>query len=268
MQPVSPLLLYDIASTLHITHNLISAGEDKYPSHQLVTPEDCRIVVNQMSEMHAELVKLNCWAAAKSTQKPLQCIEKSLLTYGVLKTIVEEINGRIRDEIESTYAFSLNPLEAAFFDPAEPLLGPDVATKFESATFDIDEAGKCHALGRSTAAVYHAFRVLELGIKAVAQCLGVQGLEKPKMKNWSFVLDGIKTAVEAKWPTDKDRDSGDGALFWDAYSQMLALRIPRNGTMHPARKYTEQEADRMLRIIGDIMKLLATRVDEKGEPKA
>lgn len=49
---------------------------------------------------------------------------------------------------------------------------------------------------------------------------------------------------------------------------MLALKVPRNGTMHPARKYTEQEADRMLRIIGDIMMALATRLDEEGEPKA
>lgn len=48
---------------------------------------------------------------------------------------------------------------------------------------------------------------------------------------------------------------------------MLAIKTPRNGTMHPARKYTEQEADRMLRVVSDIMTRLAERVDEKGDPK-
>jgi hypothetical protein len=269
MQPISPLLLYDTAATLNVTWNLIvSAGEDKYPPTMLVTADDCQIVARQMEAMHAELLKLNCVAAAKSTTKPAKLMEQSALTYGALKRLVEEIDGRIRDEIEVTRAFCLNHVEAAFFDPSEPLLGADVAAKFETATFDVEEAGKCHALGRSTSAVFHALRVLEVGIKALAKCLSIPDLEKPKKRNWGFILDDIKKAVELKWPTDKDRDEGDGKLFWDVYTLMAAIKVPRNGTMHPARKYTEQEADRMLRLIGDVMMGLAGRMDEKGEPKA
>jgi hypothetical protein len=144
------------------------------------------------------------------------------------------------------------------------LLGQQVAIAFECASFDIEEAGKCHALGRSTAAVFHAFRVLETGVKSMARCLHVQDLDKPAMKNWGKILEAIENGIKHKWPRETDRDKGDGELFWEVYTQMLALKTPRNGTMHPARKYTEQEADRILRVIGDVMARLAERIDENG----
>jgi hypothetical protein len=268
MQPVSPLLLYQAAVTLHVTYNLITAGQDKYPPNSLVSPEDCKIVAAQMAEMHGELVKLNCVAAAESTLKPAMCMQQNQLTYGLLLRFMDEIDGRIRDEVKKTYAFCLNHLEAAFFDPAEPLLGPDVAAKFETAGFDIEEAGKCHAVGRSTAAVFHALRVLEVGIKALSRCLDIPEIEKPAKQNWGFILGEVKTKIDEKWPTQKSRESGDGELFEGLYMLMLAIKTPRNKTMHPARKYTEQEADRLLRVVGDVMMALAARCDEKGEPRA
>ena len=267
MELISPLLLYEASGDLHNTYNLIAAGRDKYPAHTLVTQPDCEKIARLMGRLQAELLKLNCVAAAESATKPVAHMASNSLTYGLLLRFVDEVDGRIRDEVKKTYAFCLNHLEAAFFNPATPLLGEEVARKFESAAFDIDEAGKCHALGRSTAAVFHAFRVLEIGIIAVAQCLSVPDLDKPRMKNWGFILDAIEKAIKRHWPKEADRDTGDGELFWEVYTLMLAIKAPRNRTMHPRRKYTEQEADRMLRVIGDVMMRLATRIDEKGEPK-
>jgi hypothetical protein len=267
MEKISPLLLYSAAIDLQKVH-LIVGEVKKNNLEELVSANDCEVVANLMDSIQAELMKLNCVVAAKCAGTARQLMAVDALTCGNLIENVSDVDKIIRLEVETTYAFSLSHAEAAFFDPVSPLLGPDVATKFDSCAFDIEEAGKCHALGRSTGAVFHAFRVLEVGIKALAKCLDVQNLDKPKMRNWGFVLDEIKKAIEAKWPSDKDRDEGDGKLFWEVYSFMLALRVPRNGTMHPARKYTEQEADRMLRIIGDIMTSLAARLDEKGEPKA
>ena len=248
-------------------HSVIGADKVNFPEENLVIEADCKKIDELMSHVYGELIKLNCPVSAESTLKPRNLMSQNALKYGTLRKIVDEIDGRIRDEIKSTYAFSLNQIEAAFFNPPMPLLGMDVALKFESASFDIEESGKCHALGRSTAAVFHAFRVLEVGIKAVAQCLSVQGLEKPGMQNWGKILEAIEASVKSIWPSERQRDHGDGELFWEVYTLMVAIKTPRNGTMHPARKYTEQEADRLLRVIGDIMMRLASRIDEAGCPK-
>ena len=87
------------------------------------------------------------------------------------------------------------------------------------------------------------------------------------MRNWGNILTAMEAAIKSHWPKETDRDHGDGELFWHIYMQLLAIKAPRNGTMHPARKYTEQEADSLVRIVADIMQRLAVRVDENGLPK-
>ena len=267
MDKITPLLLYCAAIDLQKSYSLIQQVKGQNLD-ELVTSDDCQVASRLMDNLITELRKLNCQVAAKRASHPGEMMKTCSLAYRALQEIVTDIDKIIRLELDTTYAFSLSHAEAGLFEPAEPLLGDDVAEKFQSCDFDIEEAGKCHALGRSTGAVFHAFRVLEVGIKAVAQCLDIQGLEKPKMKNWGLILDAIKTGIEGKWPQERDKDTGDGALFWEIYTLMLAIKSPRNATMHPARKYTEQQADRILRIIGDIMMRLAERMDEKGEPKA
>lgn len=268
MELISPLTLYAAAVELSKGYNLIAAAKEGFSPEALVTNADCEQVHILMGSLHNELLKLNCPAASESALKPAAFMKDNALTYGALARFMDEVDGRLRDEIKHTYAFSLTPLEAGFFNPAEPLLGQAVATNFESAAFDIEEAGKCHALGRSTAAVFHALRALEVGIKAVGHCLDIPEIEKPSQRNWGFILGEIKKRIDVKWPKEKDRESGDGELFETLHLLMSVIRVPRNKTMHPARKYTEQEADRLLRVIGDVMTAIAERCDECGEPKA
>lgn len=267
MELIQPLLLYAAAMDINKIYSILEANKHDNPETNLVTSDDCAAIQSLMEALKTELIKLNCPVAAESAKKPIVLMEQNALTYGHVMQFMQEIDGRIRDELKLTHAFSLSHLEASIYNPSSPLLGIDVALKFESAAFDIEESGKCHALGRSTGAVFHAFRVLEVGIKALAKCLHVEDLEKPRMKNWGFILDGIETAIKARWEKETDRDKGDGELFWEVYTLMLAIKTPRNGTMHPAKKYTEQEADRIIRIIGDIMRRLAERMDEEGIPK-
>lgn len=213
MELISPLLLYSAAIEVHRAYSVIEDRKGGLLPDALVTAQDCTIISALMDQIGGELVKLNCPVAAESARKPGFCMQQNVLTYAMLQRFLDEMDGRIRDEVKNTYAFSLNHLEARFFNPPEPLLGPDVALKFESAAFDIEEAGKCHALGRSTAAVFHAFRVLELGIKALAKCLSVENLEKPKMKNWGFILDEMEKSLKAKFPADKDVMPVTGSCF-------------------------------------------------------
>ena len=267
MEAISPLVMYAVGIEYQKIYGIVTAAEGKVAPSDIVTPDDCEEIHNIMGPSYHQLVRLNCPAAAESSLKPGFLMHSGSLTYGALGDILKEIDGRIRDELKNTYAFSLNHAEAVMFNAQAPLLGEQVAINFESAAFDIEESGKCHALGRSTAAVFHAFRVLEVGIKALAHCLGVPDLDLPRMKNWGFILQAIEAELKARWAKETDRDNGDGGLFWEVYTLMAAIKTPRNGTMHPARKYTEQEADRILQLVGDIMNRLAERLDEHGEPR-
>jgi len=267
MEVISPLLLYSVGIEYQKIITLIEDAASKFPKNMLVTSDDCAKIHEVMGPSYGELLRLNCPAAAESAVKPAKLMQNGALTYGDLQDIVKEIDGRIRDELKHAHAFSLNHAEALMFNPQAPILGEEVARKFESAGFDIEEAAKCHALGRATGAVFHGFRALEIGIKAIAACFSVRDLDKPEMQNWGKILAAIEGAIKSRWPSEKQRDSGDGELFWDIYTQMVALKVSRNGTMHPAKKYTEQEADRILRIVGDIITCLATRIDQNGEPK-
>jgi hypothetical protein len=61
------------------------------------------------------------------------------------------------------------------------LFGEDVSIKFPGVSLDIEKAGKCLALGQSTAAVFHCMRTLEAGLDGIACYLGI-GKQKPWME--------------------------------------------------------------------------------------
>jgi hypothetical protein len=164
----------------------------------------------------------------------------------------------------------LEKKDQSYFAPQEPHFGQDVASKFQSAAaFEIDEAAKCLALGRPTAAVFHLMRVMEGSVRAVARCLGISDPTKPAERSWGFVLGEIWKGIEKKWPAVATRASGEGAFFETLYASLDAVKNPwRNDTMHPARKYTDDEAEHIFVAVKGFMMKLASRCDENGDPKA
>jgi hypothetical protein len=127
---------------------------------------------------------------------------------------LRNIDGRLKDELQNIPFLSLSSDDKKYFEPKMPLFGEDFTNRFKTVgAFELDEAAKCKALGRSTACVFHLMRVLEIGIRAMARCLGVPDPVKPAERNWGKILAKIKADIEAKWPTVADRSHGDGALF-------------------------------------------------------
>lgn len=53
------------------------------------------------------------------------------------------------------------------------------------------------------------------------------------------------------------------------YASLDAVKNPwRNDTMHPAAKYTDDEAEHIFVAVKGFMMKLASRCDESGDPKA
>jgi hypothetical protein len=165
----------------------------------------------------------------------------------------------------------LGSQENALFAPKEPLFGGDFAEKFKTnGAFELDEAAKCRALSRPTAAVFHLMRILELGINALAASLGIPDPIKPAERNWAIILKKIKEdGIEQKWPTAADRMAGDGLLFESLHASLDAVKNPwRNEAMHVSGKYTDDEAKHIFVAVEGFMKKLSARMDESGLPLA
>jgi hypothetical protein len=183
---------------------------------------------------------------------------------------LEALSIRITDELSSRHFFSLPERHWEYFEPAAPLFGTVFETKFPSAQFELDEAAKCLALERSTAAVFHLMRLMEIGVKATSVCLGLPAPIKDGDRSWGGMLRKFKEEIERRdkasppqWlPNDK-------AFFADAYASLDAVRnVWRNATMHVDSKYTEEEADHIFAAVRGFMKKIALRLDEAGTPAA
>src|SRR5262249_6091339 len=82
------------------------------------------------------------------------------------------IANSVEAELTQLTCFRISAEDAKYFT-ARRLFGEEVATKFVPANQDIEEAGKCLALSRGTATVFHLMRVMEAGLKALAKPLGI-----------------------------------------------------------------------------------------------
>jgi hypothetical protein len=159
------------------------------------------------------------------------------------------------------------------FCSKRPHFGSEVPVKFQSiAAFEIDEAAKCLALGRSTASVFHQMRIMEVGLRTVARCLGIPDPITGNDRNWWSILKKIKGDLDLRAGKNQTKTwtlPGDKEFFESVYASLDAVRVAwRNTTMHVENKYTGEEAEHIFAATRGFMMKLASRCDENGDPKA
>ena len=149
--------------------------------------------------------------------------EDEEFTFADFQRFAEDFLLRLRDEFELTTFLFVEASRLKFYDTSEPLFGTEVASKYPSAYQEIAEAGKCLALGRSTACVFHLMRTMEVGIHAVAQGLKIPDPAKPAEKNWGVILRKIREAIDARqrWRRKSDKD-----FYEEAWASLDAVRNP------------------------------------------
>lgn len=87
---------------------------------------------------------------------------------------------------------------------------------------------------------------------------------EPAEKNWGVILGSIKDSIgQQKWSNPEEK-----SFFEGAYVSLDAIKNAwRNATMHVENKYTADEAEHIFIAVRGFMRKLASRLDEKGEPK-
>ena len=181
-----------------------------------------------------------------------KCLDDLGVTYTQLIPVVRPLRERVIDELEGKLFFFV-PAEHADYYQKEKQFGPEVETRFPGAIDDISEAGKCIAIGRHTAAVFHLMRVMEIGVQEFATKLKVA---VPTDKAWGVILREIDdkiTKMASKTAKQKEAKNGLGEV--SVYLHHVK-DVWRNPTMHPKNTYTEEEALRVFSNVKQYMQHL------------
>jgi hypothetical protein len=127
---------------------------------------------------------------------------------------------------------------------------------FSFAREDIEEAGKCLAFQRSTAAVFHLMRALESAAQVIANKLGA-GVTDANGKGlpWGLIAQNMKPKIDVI-------ANGNEKIKWYRVQQDLvavnrAWRVPTN---HPKETYTVDQAREVFDATRAFMKELAALV--------
>jgi hypothetical protein len=221
------------------------------------------------SLLHAQTSILDEWAKTiplKSTIAQLRHIDSKFsgdhqrYKEAQLFDETEQLARRIREDLEGQLFYFANDKVADYYR-AEMPFGPDVANNFSSANDDISEAGKCLALGRSTACVMHLMRVLEVGLVSLAHAVNADA-DRP---GWEKIINNIRGKLNdmnasthgADWKRLKD-------LYSDAAAHLLVSKDAwRNHAMHKPVHYGEQKAKD---IYASVRAFMASVASELGEP--
>ncbi len=156
--------------------------------------------------------------------------------------------------------FTQSNYKSKYYSAIEPF-GADVAERFPSATFDIEEASRCYSLGRPTACVMHSMRVLEVGLSMFAPVFDVD----TKHKDWGSILGEIEKSVRAiEVSQNKPPNWKDNREF---YSQCISdfkifKNAWRNASMHGRGKYGEEEALDIMNRVRSFMQTMSARFSE------
>ncbi|MBJ7544761.1 hypothetical protein JDN41_14495, partial [Rhodomicrobium udaipurense] len=138
---------------------------------------------------------------AKAAFRLQQSIEDKKCTYLDASRELRNIRDRLRDELQDAKLFGIHSDAAKYYDYAAPEL---IQNAFPRSCYDLEEASKCIAFDRSTAAVLHLMRGLEQPLETMAKSIGVN----PK-ENWNSILNDIENAVRGK-----DRE-GNRTKYWE-----------------------------------------------------
>lgn len=181
--------------------------------------------------------------------------------YGIFDVRADELARdyrRIREglfaEIKKHKFVSLPAAGVEYFDQ-ERLFGDDVYEKFPSSRYDLREAGNALAFELHTACVFHLMRVLEFGLRAMAQRFSVPY----ESACWHNVIEGIEGQIRK---INKDAGGPDWKKqqkeYSDAATQFMFFKDAwRNHIMHVRDMYDAGRATSIFQHVQEFMEKLA-----------
>jgi hypothetical protein len=184
---------------------------------------------------------------------------KFRLTLARTVQLLDRLGERLVDDLGRCWFFFVKPQYVkAYKEPMHDW--GDVKDKFPSAVYDAEEAAKALALERATATVFHLMRVLERGLRALADDLQIPVANQNP--NWNEAIEQLEKRVTKQMP-----NSDPKAVNRQFYNQaILQFRLfkdaVRNYVIHEPAVYNQPQAEGHYNAVRDFMRHLATLLSE------
>lgn len=167
-----------------------------------------------------------------------------------LRIKYNELAQRIEDELQSKQFFHVETSLVGFYDNNQ--FQEEIVNRFSVAIYDMEESGKCFALGRHTACAFHLLRVIEAGIISLKESVGSQ-------KTTHTWMDVIKILDEY---AKKSAEKGKRTKIQEIISRLYAIKDAwRNPTMHVVMRYGKEEAKEVFDATKNFMANLCNYLD-------
>jgi hypothetical protein len=240
--------------------------------HAPLTDQDC---VTIMAHLH--VIKDSC---AQVHLKPSESICDLLLqrysqtkpSRNDLKNDFELLAGSVTGGLGERLFLYIPPNDAAFLVQPAPLFGIEVANNFPSTKDDIREAGRCFALERHTACVFHCMRVLEKGLHALVHDLnnrfaaGIHFSKTIEATNWGNILDEIHHTLTKQNRLQRlnPQPTKDDMQFYASAAKEFEYfkEAWRDDVSHSRGTYDRPDAARVMQHVDVFMRHLALRLKE------
>jgi hypothetical protein len=222
--------------------------------------------IKSLTLVQVECAKIGLRITAETISDVLKGLNDSdRTTYQWLLDAIGNLQKLMQKEMRGKVFLYITPEKAKFFPTKmNPYpLSEQVFNSFPSATYDTNEAAWSLATSRSTAAVFHLMRILEIGLAAIGKVFGVSLAHT----NWAPALDQIESKIrdmhkDPAWKAVADCKEQQ-EFYAQAASHLGILKDAwRNHTMHVRRKYTEEEAEQIFSNVKSFMQKLAEKLSE------
>lgn len=170
------------------------------------------------------------------------------LAYATYQNFAKELVSRFKSEMSTKTVFSISSRHSNLLK-GSALFGEAVDEAFPDINYDIEEAGKCLAFGRSTACVFHLMRAAEGAASVLSDALGGKTHNEQKEPlTFGGLFMQISNIVELM-PRGADKDS------WVRLKGFMSglNRGFRTKVAHAGTTYTEAQAESLFGLTKSFM---------------
>ncbi len=249
----------DAASALS---GLIIRAEQKSPADRkkpLKIGNERSLVISILSDFHSTCEALGARVTAATVEEIASGIRRGKITWVKVEEHIKSLGAGLHVELGAVKLFALHPDEQRFYADALQMFGTKATTAFPSTIPEIDEAGKCLALGRTTAAIFHLMRIVEVALRSLR---GPLGITEPN-PSWNTVIR--KLDKELKLDPRQRTLKADVPFLEGVSAQMHAVnRAWRTRAMHVDMSFSLENARDIFSATKSLMQHLATQLSESS----
>jgi hypothetical protein len=219
-------------------------------------------ILQWLHEVRDKCKLINLRQSEKCAQRIIDDIGKIGLDNVEIAARINEFNKLVKSEMESELFFWVPAHRADWYGKkADVIAGAHWCARFCSTTQEIEEAAKCYAAGRYTAASFHLMRATEAGTKALGLAIGFT----PAHPGWKEIFREVYAQYKNQKPRHSIWKTHEAVLIQISGDLRTISHVWRNDLAHFVDTYNEDEAREMFTIVPIFMRNLSAMIDESGK---